>query len=297
MGVFIVKLLSRIPLSIAYRTLAPLLSFLLFRVFKYRVKVAKANIKRVFPAKSESERKQILRDYYRYLGEMFVEVLRSPYLSNEEFTTRVKWQNPELVNDLWAEGKSIVIVAMHQCNWEWLLHSATITLDPPLEVIYKPLHNRDFDAYFRETRSRFGSILVPHKKAISIYNHRKDPFMLVLLSDQAPLKKRKKVWSKMLGIDTAFPIGVEYFAKKNDAVVVYGWPTRVARGQYEVRLETLAKPPYSEEGNEVIDAYAKRGGEAILAQPETWLWSNRRWSYSKADDPTLAPDLEQSVEQ
>ena len=287
MGVFFVKLLSRIPLAVSYRLLAPLLSFLLFRVFKYRVKIARQNLVRVYPAKTEAEREVILKDYYQFLGDMFVEVLRSPHLSDEDFLTRVQWDNPEVINDLWADGRSIVLMALHQCNWEWMLHSATLTLDPPLEVIYKPLHNKAFDEYFRETRARFGSILVPHKKAVQIFNHRKEPFLLALLSDQAPLKKRKKVWSTMLGQDTAFPLGAELFAKKNDAVVVYGWPRRVSRGHYQIRLEILAEPPFKGEGSEILDAYAKRGGEAIIAQPETWLWSNRRWSYSKAEDPTL----------
>ncbi|WP_298633881.1 lysophospholipid acyltransferase family protein [uncultured Umboniibacter sp.] len=293
MGVFIVKLLSYIPLAVSYRSLSPLLSFLLYRVFKYRVKVSRENLARVYPEKTAQEREVILREYYQFLGDMFVEILRSPHLSAEDFLARVKWDNPEVVNDLWAEGKSIVGVALHQCNWEWMLHSAALTLDPPLEIIYKPLHNKAFDTYFRETRARFGSTLVPHKKAVQIFHYRKDQFFLILLADQAPLKKRKKVWAKMLGQDTAFPLGAELFAMKNDAVVVYGWPRRVSRGHYQIRLEILAEPPFKNDENEILKAYAKRGGEAIMAQPETWLWSNRRWSYSKSEDPTLSNEEDQ----
>ncbi len=289
MGVFVVKCLSRIPLWLSYRTLAPLLYVLIFYVFRYRVKVASDNIARAFPEQTEKDNKQLLKRYYHYLAEMFCEVLHSPRLSVDELKKRMHFKNPEVVNDLHAQGKPVILVALHQCNWEWLLNSGCVTLDPQVEVIYKPLHNKAFDEYFKESRSKFNPILIPHKRAIADFAHRRDAFFLALLADQAPLKKRQKAWTKMFDRDTAFPLGVDFFAKKSDAVVVFANPVRVSRGHYEVEIEVISEPPY-DDSFFIIEQYAKRGEAAIRNQPETWLWSNRRWSYSKADDPTLSED-------
>jgi len=286
MGVFVVKVLSRIPLWLSYIVLAPLLYALIFYVFRYRVKVAADNIAQAYPAQSKKENRALLKRYYRYLSEMFCEVLRSPRLSADEMTDRINFKNPELVNELNAQGKAVVLTALHQCNWEWMLNSACLAFDSKVEVIYKPLHNKGFDAYFKESRSKFGPVLIPHKRAISEFQYRKDGFLLAVLADQAPLKKRSKAWMTMFGRDTAFPLGIDFFAKQSNAVVVFANPVRISRGRYEVHLELLTKPPY-DDSFKVIEQYAKHGEAAIRRQPETWLWSNRRWSYTKDQDPTL----------
>jgi len=287
MGVVIVKLLGRLPLNVLYAVVAPVIYFLLFHVFRYRVKVAKHNIKHALGHYTPEKQAKLLRDYFRYLSELAVEVLHSRYMSPEEYSERCPIKNAEAVEASWAAGRHVIIMALHQGNWEWLLSSMASTSKLPLEVIYKPLHNQSFDAYFYENRAKFGTVMVPHKKAFKAFSNRKKPFFLGLLSDQAPLLKRTKIWSQMMGVDTAFPLGAESFAAATDADIFYVKMVRKSRGHYEAELQKMTEAPYPKGEAKVTHAYAEKATESITEQPFTWLWSNRRWRYGKADDPTL----------
>ncbi len=288
MGLFFAKLIGRLPLQVLFYTVAPVLKFLAFRVARYRVKVARANLKIAFPRKTDQEREVILGDYYSYLADLICEILHAGSMGRKEFGVRCEFKNKDAIYKPWSEGKSVILMALHQGNWEWMLNSVATTIDLPMEVIYKPLHNEGFDKYIHETRTKFGAKMVAHKRAVPHFMRKKEQYFLVLLSDQAPLRNRKKVWSTMFGVDTAFPLGADFFAKRSNAVVVYAQPKRIKRGVYEVEVTTMIEPPYAGSENEVIDAYAKKAEAAISIQPETWLWSNRRWRYTKAEDPTLS---------
>jgi len=287
MGVILAKLLGRLPLSVLYTLVAPMLYFLIFRVFRYRVKVAKHNIKHALGHYTQEEQGKLLRDYYRYLSELIVEVLHGRYMTPEEFSERCIIKNQEAIEASWAAGRHVIIMALHQGNWEWMLSAMSSTSKLPLEVIYKPLHNKAFDKYFYETRAQFGTVMVPHKRAVKAFSNRKSPFFLGVLSDQAPQLKRTKIWSKMLGVDTSFPVGAESFAASTDADIFYATVTRTSRGHYEAEFNKMCEAPYPSGENKVTHAYAQRATESITEQPFTWLWSNRRWRYTKADDQTL----------
>ena len=52
---------------------------------------------------------------------------------------------------------------------------------------------------------------------------------------------------------------------------------RVRRGYYEMEFHELAKPPYKKDEHEILERYIELTERAIREQPESWLWSNRRW--------------------
>ena len=51
----------------------------------------------------------------------------------------MKLVNPELVRDEVARGKPVLLLAAHQCNWEWLLLAFSTQLGMPVDAAYKPL--------------------------------------------------------------------------------------------------------------------------------------------------------------
>ena len=52
---------------------------------------------------------------------------------------RVAILNPEVVERCKAQGRSVILLAGHVCNWEWLLLAAGAHLGIPIDVVYKPL--------------------------------------------------------------------------------------------------------------------------------------------------------------
>ena len=113
------RTLSRIPLWIWY-PFASFIAFLAWRVFRYRRHVVVANLKASFPEWDDATRERVIRDYYRGFADVFVEAVRSLRLTPTQFEQRMKLLNPEVVREV-SNGKPVLIMAAHQCNWEWLL--------------------------------------------------------------------------------------------------------------------------------------------------------------------------------
>lgn len=74
------KLLSILPFPVLF-AISDGLRFVLYRLIGYRVKVVRENLVRSFPEKSDSERKQIEKDFYKHLGDLFVETIKGMSIS------------------------------------------------------------------------------------------------------------------------------------------------------------------------------------------------------------------------
>src|SRR5688572_1491967 len=94
LSTFFLSLISHLPFRLLY-LLADLLFFLLFHVAHYRRKVTQTNLANAFPEKSEDERKQIEKKYYRFLADMIMESLKMNSITAEEIRLRCQLTNPE----------------------------------------------------------------------------------------------------------------------------------------------------------------------------------------------------------
>ena len=157
---FLLRSLTRLPLPVLYE-----LSRALFRVayyvFRWRRPLAAANLRNAFPEKSGAERSAILKQSYRNLADLIVETLYGFGAHAAEMQSRVRIENPELLSEFTGQGRSVVLLAAHFCNWEWLLLAAGAQIGIPIDAVYKPQRIAGFDRFLREGRSRFGGNPIP----------------------------------------------------------------------------------------------------------------------------------------
>ena len=118
------KILSKLPLSILY-AISNFLGFLVGKVLRYRKQIVLENLRNSFPDKSEKELRSIATGYYRNLSDVIVETLKAISISKQELVKRVKFKNLELMDQYYKDGISMIVLTIHQCNWEWLLISGT----------------------------------------------------------------------------------------------------------------------------------------------------------------------------
>ncbi len=118
---------------------ADALAWLSWRVVQVEQKPLRANLMASFPELTEAQLQQMMRDYYRSFAQVLVEVLRSVSLTPEELRRRVVLEDIEPVRAALAAGSPVLLVAAHQCNWEWMLLALSLQLGYPLEAAYKPL--------------------------------------------------------------------------------------------------------------------------------------------------------------
>jgi KDO2-lipid IV(A) lauroyltransferase len=287
--VFLLRSLGRLPLTTLYG-FARVIYFVTFYVVRWRRDVAARNIDRSFPEKSPAERAVILKQSYRNMSEVFVELLWGWRASAEDLKARMVIENPELVAGFIAENRSSILLTAHVCNWEWLLPGGGAHFGIPIDAVYKPIRLPSLDAYMREARSRFGGSPIPIKSfAFELLRRAGQLRAYALVADQTPLKSMDKHWTRFLHQDTAFFVGVEKIARFLEAPVVYVAMRRLERGHYAVRLHVLAEPPYddptretnTEAGAWIVEAYARKLEQEIRASPADWLWVHNKWKYPK----------------
>jgi KDO2-lipid IV(A) lauroyltransferase len=286
----LLKFLTRLPLPVLYE-LSKALFRVAFYVFRWRRPLASANLRNAFPEKSDAERAVILKQSYRNLANLIFETLYGYGASAAEMQRRVRIENPELLRQFTERGQSVVLLAAHFCNWEWLLLTAGTQLGVPIDAVYKPQRVAAFDRFLREGRSRFGGNPIPANNFLMDVMKRKGEVRAyALVADQTPLKREEKHWSRFLNQDTAFFVGADKIARILNAPVLFVSMRRERQGFYSARLKLLASPPYlpdpdrdpdQENGAQIIESYARALEDEIRANPADWLWIHRKWKYAK----------------
>lgn len=277
----LLRLISRLPLRLLYR-LTPIIYFILYRVRRFRRQIVFENLKNSFPKKSDADLREIERAFYRNFADVAVEAVKARTLNLAELESRVTIVNQEIVRRFASQGQSIVLMAAHHCNWEWLLLASCVVL--PLEVVavYKPLHDKRIESFMFGTRSRFGARPIPANDFFSeIMKGGGKPRCYAMVADQTPLPNEEKYWTRFLNQDSAFFVGADKIAAITRSPVIFVAMKRVRRGYYEASLKVLAEPPYTENDNEVIERYVSEVECQILENPADWLWLHRKWKYKK----------------
>jgi KDO2-lipid IV(A) lauroyltransferase len=284
--IFLYRCLGRLPFALLY-PLAWLVYLFLYYVAGYRKGVVMDNLAHAFPDRNETEITLLAKNFYRRFAQVALEITRARYMHEEDFRRRVEVLNPDLLVDA-SEGltRTVIVLTIHQGNWEWMLHGLSATLGVPLDPIYKPLHSPAADRFMREVRSRFGARPLPLKMAPrDILRNRHRFRLLAIVADQSPIRRERSHWTRFLNRDTAFYPGAEALARSAGCPVIFAQCRRLGQGHYRIALHPLGEPPYALPQGELTERYVRMAERAIREEPESWLWSNRRWKRRRDDEP------------
>jgi Kdo2-lipid IVA lauroyltransferase/acyltransferase len=276
------RLLAQVPLALLYR-LADLLGWLTFRVFPHRKDVVRINLAKAFPDYDEPQLREVIRRYYLSFAEILVEVIKSVTMRPDELLRRVRMVNLEAPRALLASGQSVLLIAAHQCNWEWMLLALSLGLGFPVDAGYKPLVDNWAEREMKKVRTRFGARLVPAKELLADIIRRRDTVRAVaMVADQEPTTSEHKYWTHFLGRDTAFYLGPEEIARVTRFPVFFIAMRRVARGYYEIEFQPLDAPGQTPRSGTLTEAYARLVERQIRAAPSDWPWSHKRWKLKRS---------------
>ncbi|HEY1196665.1 lysophospholipid acyltransferase family protein [Flavobacterium sp.] len=273
-------LISILPFRIFY-LFSDFVYFLIYRVIGYRKKVVRENLALTLPHLSDSERKDIEKKFYKHMCDMFLEMVKTMSMSPEEMERRFHVTNIDLVLDYAKKGKSVILVASHYASYEWLL-----TINPKLGfqgvAVYKKLANPYFDRLVRKIRSKYNTEMIETRKAIpTMAQNQRDGVLSMygLASDQSPKLDRIFHSMKFMGVEVPVHTGAEMLAKKYDLAVIMVKVEKVKRGFYEATFLSLADNPKDFKDFEITEMYLKEVEKQILAKPEFYLWTHKRWKH------------------
>ena len=278
---FLYPVFAKLPLGVLYALAQPLY-WIGYYGFEFRRDVVYSNLKNSFPDKSEQEIRQLAKLSFKRLVFVMVEAIKTGTLSEAEIRERVRFTNAEVVARFAEQQQSVILLAAHHCNWEWLLSACSLVLPFPIDAVYKPLHDSTVDDMMKRSRSRFGARPIPNKNAlIEIMQRRKEVRGFAMVADQSPLRKEEKYWTKFMNQDSSFAVGAQKIAQLTKYPVFFVHMKRLSQGHYEVTFEQIGEPPYEKGGYEITERYARALESMILESPEDWMWSNRKWKRKK----------------
>jgi KDO2-lipid IV(A) lauroyltransferase len=276
------RLVASLPLRVLY-ALAAIIAWVTFRVVPYREDVVRENLKIAFPEADEGELRGIMRRYYSGFAQVLVEIVKAVSWPAEKLREHVVIANLEVIRELLAQGKPVLVVAAHQCNWEWFLLALSAELGYPLDAAYKPLINPWAEREMLKLRSRFGARLVPADALLAdILQRRQIVRAICMIADQEPTKAEHKQWLRFLNRDTAFFVGTEEIARATHYPVFFAQMRRLARGRYRMEFASLAAAGEARAPGELTERYARAVEEQIRASPPDWPWSHKRWRLKKS---------------
>lgn len=275
--------LTLLPFRALY-LLSDLLSFLAFHLSLYRKEVALTNIRRSFPGKTSGEIRKIGREFYRHFLDQVLESFKILHISEKKVLKRFNYKNPELLEELYRTGKSVIATTAHYGLWEWLVSLPLITKYKVL-IVYKPPSNKSSEWVYTRFQRLFGgvSVTLPQlPRTLFEYLGRKELTATFILNDQRPIFEHIKYWTTFLNQDTPMQNGLERLAKKTNQAVVFIQIDRRKRGYYDITFHKLFENPAETGPNEITETYLRTLEKIISAKPELWLWTHRRWKIRKS---------------
>ncbi len=278
MTYWIYRIVGAMPLTLLYR-LASVVSWLSQRAIKYRVETVDRNLRAAFPNESDEWYSNTRKAFYKHFAEVAVESLYGRRMPQPELEDRVElvgWEPLLTTGD--GAPKPGILLSIHHGNWEWLTQRASLAVSAPLDGVYKPLHDKGADRFAFESRSRWGATLVTMKAmGRHVLRHRRKPRVLALLADQAPGKRETAYWTTFMNQPAGFFLGPATLANITQYPVYFARGRRLSQGYYEAELVEICREPGTLSQEALIERYVELAEETIRRQPESYLWSNRRW--------------------
>jgi len=280
----ILKSINYISFRLLY-IFSDILSPFLNHVVGYRRKVVLNNLKNSFPEKTDLQLNSILIGFYRHFTDLIFEVIKLGSLSEKELFRRVTVSGGEILTDLAAQKKGVVVVMSHNGNWEWTSQRVCFSgrCFEYVGVVAKEVSDPYFDKYFTNLRMRlqegFSEIIPFTETARHLASVRHKTSMLITIADQTPHKDQIQYRTNFMNQDSGVFLGPERIAKSLNFAVVFCHVNKTGRGLYHIEYELITSTPKETQAYEITNSHVKMLEDDICRQPEIWLWSHRRWKY------------------
>ena len=242
-----------------------------------------SNLKIAFPEKSDTELNKIMKEFYHHFLDIFMEMIKTFTISNEEILKRFKLTNQEELDDFMARNDNVLLMSSHYANFEWLF-SLNLRVRHNGFAAYKKIKNKYFNNYIVRSRGRFNTTLIPTEGALRSDlhpAHRELNTVYGMLVDQSPKLTKAYHWTTFFGKEVPVITGTEMLAKKYNYAVMCIETTKVKRGYYETRMEILSENPREVPDFEITDLFMKKLEAHIRKAPEYYFWSHKRFKYMR----------------
>lgn len=260
--------------------LGSLLGDLARMVLTSRRRLTARNLRLSFPEMSEAELQLTVRDCFRHLGIMGMEVLRIDRYSDAAVQQRyLDISGLEHLREAYALGRGVFLLTGHLGFWE-LGMTLLPALGFPVDYVYKEMKNPYLEKRFREIREAGGSQAIEKKRAArKILRALAENRGVGILIDQRAGRK-ESIPVEFFGRPANTSPIIAEIAMRQGIPVVPMFSRRTADNRYEI----WAEPMILLENGPSPEAVAKntalltgRIEAAVRRAPAQWFWVHDRW--------------------
>lgn len=253
--------------------------------------VGMRNLAMVFPEKSLSERRRILRGVFTSLGRQLAELCQFPRYTAENIGEVVAYDGLENYERAYVRGKGVLFLTAHFGGWELSAFAHSIH-GHWLHVVMRPMDNPYLDRLLQSYRTMHGNKVVP-----------KDDFVRGLLAAMRAgetvgilmdtnMTPPQGVFVDFFGIPACTASGLARIALRTSAAVVPGFTIwDEASGKYRLRFDPAVELVRTGDLERDIvsntQKFTKVIEEYVRKYPDQWLWVHRRWKTRPEGEPPL----------
>lgn len=258
-------------------------------VIRYRYQVIMQNIRASFPEKSDAWHKRVAGKFYRHFADWIMETIKMAGMREGQMNSRISFNGLDQFEEHFKNNRSIIVLGMHHNNWEWASFVQK-KMNHHLLMLYNPVRrNYELENFLIGAREKWGGQCIPvHQSARKVleFNANRIPTVLWLGADQTP-PANSQFWTMFLNREAPFFQGPEKIAIRTNQPVYFHHTRKIGRGRYEVTLTCLFDKPADVAPKEILLAYVRKMEEAIAEEPESYLWSHRRWKHIRPESIPL----------
>jgi len=272
--------ISLLPYKLLY-ALSDMVYLVVYKLIGYRKNVVTANLKNAFPHKSNLQIQELAKQYYKYLCDLTLETFKTLTFTKEQALNAFSYDDEtiNLINSFAKNAQSTIFVIGHHGNWEWSGNPLGILFKGQVYVIYHKLSNPYFNKLMCSMRTRFGVKLIEMNDTVKAMLKNRDHISATgFIADQTP-QPQNAHWMWFLNQPTPVFRGTEVIAKKFNYPVIYFTIKRIKRGKYTCIGRLICAEPKNTPDGEITETHMRLLEQDILAQPEIWLWSHKRWKH------------------
>jgi KDO2-lipid IV(A) lauroyltransferase len=272
--------ISLLPFRVLYG-ISDFAFFIIYSLMGYRKEVVRDNLTHAFPQKSAEEIETIMRRFYSFFCDQWIETVKLLSMSKASLHKRMAG-NWEVIQSLEAKGKNIYILSGHTFNWEWANASIPLICSCRYAGVYLPLSSEGFDRLILRIRSRMGCFMISMKALKGgLKSLQGAQYILGLAADQNPSVVEVAEWIPFMHREAPFFRGPEMMPRRAKAAVVMISIQKVKRGYYRAHIEQVCEDASTTAPGEILQRYVSFIESQLQEQPENYLWSHRRWKHKR----------------
>jgi KDO2-lipid IV(A) lauroyltransferase len=285
-----IKILGWMPRPIS-RALAIAIAQVVYLLHFRLRQVGMRNLAMVFPEKSLSERRRILRGVFTSLGRQLAELCQFPRYTPENVDQVVVYDGLENYERAFSRGKGVLFLTAHFGAWE--LSAFTHSLHGHwLHAVMRPMDNEYLDHLLQSYRTMHGNRTV-----------NKDDFVRGLLAAMRAgetvgilmdtnMTPPQGIFVDFFGIPACTASGLARIALRTDATVIPGftiWDPALQkyRLRFDPALQLIRTGHLEADIVANTQMFTKVIEDYVRNYPDQWLWVHRRWKTRPPGQPSL----------